>query len=299
MGKVIFKAKARKFNAGFLLIPATSADKQVLNEFCTTSGDKIITVTANLSRNNKTYDQCKTVFALCAILFQCNYDRIPNSTENKKMYESMLRMFAPKEPDLMNPDILVPIGLSQMSKMQAAQFINNLISLIVENCELSQDQQITVRQLFTEFKEHTSVGDGNPCDYDDEGNLLTIDEWCERNNVSMCTGIGGEDLQVCHIVSKGAREDLRDYPWNWLRMNHYEHLEIQHKKGWEELLSLYPHLGPRVKNAFIKGKQPMPLDVIKGLSKIGLLDDNFGTAYAYSKENNSLAEEALSAASCN
>ena len=110
----------------------------------------------------------------------------------------------------------------------------------------------------------------------------------------MCTGVGGEDLQLCHIVSKGARPDLRDYPWNWLRMNHYEHLEIQHKKGFEELLTLYPHLGPRVKNAFIQGKQPMPLDVIKGLSKIGLLDEGYGEMYEQQKEKD-LASQALEA----
>ena len=55
----------------------------------------------------------------------------------------------------------------------------------------------------------------------------------------------------------------------------HEHIEIQHKKGFEELLTLFPHLGPRVKNAFVQGKQPMPLDVQKGLAKIGLLDEGF------------------------
>ena len=237
MSKVIFKAKAMQFNNGCLLLPATSKDRELLDSFCTSLGNRYATVTANFSKNNKSYDQVKTVFALCSLLFKVNYDRVPNSDEQKKIYESLLREFAPKEPDLLNPDIEVPVHLSKMSKMEAAQFINSIFKLIIENCDLSDKDQITVRELFIEFKEQTSVGDGNPCDYDTDGNLLSIDEWCERNNVSMASGVA-DSLEIAHIVSKDKRADLRDCVWNFLRLTHYEHIEIQHKKGWNEFLSI-------------------------------------------------------------
>lgn len=270
MGKVVFKAKVKEFKNGCLLLPATPADKRILDAFCRESMDRYITVTANHAKNDKTYDQCKTVFALSAIIFECNYGRRPNGEENKSMYEALLREYAPREPDLLHPEVLVPVSLSKMSKIQAMNFINCLMSLIIENCDLTPDQQIDVRQLFIEFKKNSSVGKGNPCDYDENGNLLSEAEWRERNNVSMCTGIGGEDIELCHIVTKGARPDLRDLPWNWLAMSRFEHREIQHKQGWETLLQLYPHLGPRVKNAFIQGHQLIPIDVQKGLEAIGL-----------------------------
>ena len=138
--------------------------------------------------------------------------------------------------------------------------INSIFKLIIENCDLSDKDQITVRELFIEFKEQTSVGDGNPCDYDTDGNLLSIDEWCERNNVSMASGVA-DSLEIAHIVSKDKRADLRDCVWNFLRLTHYEHIEIQHKKGWNEFLSIYPHLIPRVNNAYDMSHELYPFDL--------------------------------------
>ena len=250
MPNVIFKAKARQFQNGCLLLPATEKDKQLLNSFCETLGNRYATVTANFAKNNKSYDQVKTVWALCTLLYQINYDRVPTETERNRMYESLLDDFAPKEPDLLHPEKERPIHLSRMSKMEAAQFINAIFNLIIENCDLTDKQQVSVRELFTEFKRETSIGVGNPCDYDAEGNLLSIDEWCERNNVSMASGVNDGTLEIAHIITKSKRPDIRDCVWNFLRLTHYEHLEIQHRKGWKELLSIYPHLIPRVKAAY-------------------------------------------------
>lgn len=263
MPKVIFKAKARQFNNGCLLLPATEGDKRILNSFCTTLGNRYATVTANFSKANKSYDQVKTVFALCTLLFEINYDRVPNSDELDRMYESLLREFAPKQPDLLNPEILVPIHLSKMSKMEAAQFINSIFNLIIENCDLTDKQQVSVRELFTEFKRETSVGEGNPCDYDSNGNLLSIEEWCERNNVSMASGVDDGTLEIAHIITKSAHPEYRDCVWNFLRLTHYEHLEIQHRKGWKELLSIYPHLIPRVKAAYDKAGELYPFTMVE------------------------------------
>ncbi len=249
--KISIRAVPHKFeNGSFLLLPATPAEKAMLDSYCEGFTNKYVTVTINVSRSNKTYDQVKTVFALCSILFQSQYDRKPTSEENQKFYESLLWDFADREPDLLHPEREVPIHLSKMSKMQAAQFINNIMALIIENCDLNDRQQIEVKELFQQFKAQTSVGEGNPCDYDEEGNLLSIDDWCERNNVSMASGVNDGTLEIAHIISKGSHPEYRDCVWNFLRLTHYEHLEIQHRKGWSELLKIYPHLLPRVKSAY-------------------------------------------------
>lgn len=268
MSKIIFKAKAMQFKNGCLLLPATEKDKVLLNSFCESLGNRYATVTANYSKNNKSYDQVKTVFALSSLLFKVNYDRVPTNEENERMYESLLRAFAPREPDLLNPEVEVPIHLSKMSKMDAAQFINAIFELIIENCDLTDKDQITVRELFTEFKEQTSVGEGNPCDYDSNGNYLSIDEWCERNNVSMASGINDGTLEIAHIITKSAHPEYRDCVWNFLRLTHYEHLEIQHRKGWKELLSIYPHLIPRVKAAYDMAHELYPFTMQEEFNQI-------------------------------
>ncbi len=269
MNKICIRAFPKKFpNGSFLLLPATPAEKSSLDTFCATIGSNFVTVTINSSRRNKTYDQVKTVFALCSIIFQCmNEGRKPTSKENRKMYESLLREFADKEPDIRHPEEEVPVHLSEMSKIQAARFINSLIGLIVEYCDLTDNQQVEVKELFQEFKKATSTGKGNPCDYDSDGNLLSVDDWCEINNVSMASGINDGTLEIAHIITKSAHPEYRNCVWNFLRLTHYEHLEIQHRKGWKELLSIYPHLIPRVKAAYDLAHEVYPFTMTEEFNK--------------------------------
>lgn len=264
MNKVSIRAVPKKFqNGSYLLLPATPAEKNALDVFCGSVGSKYVTVTLNCARGNKTYNQVKTVFALISLLFQSNYDRKPSNEESQKMYESLLLDYADKEPDLLHPERDVPVSLSRMSKRQASQFISSLFSLVIENCDLDDRQQVDVKSMFQEFKRNTSVGEGNPCDYDSAGALFSIDKWCEANNVSMASGVNDGTLEVAHIVSKGSHPEFRNCVWNFLRLTHYEHIEIQHRKGWNEFLSIFPHLIPRVKNAFDNAGEIYPFDLKK------------------------------------
>ena len=264
MNKIAIRAVPKKFqNGSYLLLPATPAEKNTLDVFCGSVGSKYVTVTLNCARGNKTYDQVKTVFALVSLLFQSNYDRKPSKDDSQKMYESLLWDYADREPDLLHPDREVPVHLSRMSKSQASQFINSLFALVIENCDLDASQQADMKSLFQDFKKNTSVGEGNPCDYSSSGELFDIDKWCEVNNVSMASGVNDGTLEVAHIVSKGSHPEYRNCVWNFLRLTHYEHIEIQHRKGWNEFLSVFPHLIPRVKNAFDKVGEIYPFDLEK------------------------------------
>lgn len=258
MDKVVFKAQPKKFsNGSYLFMPASVADKSLIDTFCEGYPKTYVTVEVHGSRGNKTYDQVKTVFALCSLLYQVNYGKKPNDEQRRQMYESLLWDFADKEPDIRHPERLVPIHLSRMSVTQASRFINDIFNLIIENCDLDDIQMTQVKELFETFKEHSSHGRYNPCDFNKDGQLYTVEEWCKVNNVSMASGVGG-DLEIAHIISKGAREDLRDCVWNFLRLTHEEHIGIQHQKGWQAFLEMFPHLKPRVKKAYDLAGEPYP-----------------------------------------
>jgi hypothetical protein len=63
--------------------------------------------------------------------------------------------------------------------------------------------------------------------------------------------------ELAHIVSVGAGGGARD-DWLWLILCSKCHLCIQHANGWEELLTLYPHIRPKVDRARERaGKKPL------------------------------------------
>ena len=122
--------------------------------------------------------------------------------------------------------------------------------------------------MFTEFIDWRGRQKRDPIDVDENGEWLTIDEWVKKNPASMASG-STETVQCCHIITKNHRPDLRECVWNLLRMTHYEHIEIQHRHGWERLLSLYPHLIPRVRAAYDRAGELYPFTVRDKFDKDG------------------------------
>lgn len=278
MSKILFKAKIREFKNGCLLLPATPADKRILDAFCRESMNSYITVTANHARGTKTYDQCKTVFALINLRFEINHNRKPTETEQAIEYSKLLWKYADRTEDPDDPENSIPVPLSQMNKIQAAHFISSIMAEIYEmtHGELSTYQEVELRQLFEEFHYATNCGDMNPIDYDTAGTELSEIEWRAKNHFSFASGVETEDLQLAHILSRGAHEAFRDCPWNWLMLTDYEHNQIQHSKGgWKKLLEMYPHLIPRVKNAYDKAHELYPHEIQVVLIKFGYLKEFF------------------------
>lgn len=289
--KVIFKAKAMQFKNGCLLLPATPADRRILDPFCQSAANHIITVTANYSRSNKTYDQVKTVFALVEIIFTCNFDRKPNQEECERLYKELLELYAERRECLLDVNKTEPVPLSKMTKHQASEFINALIHLIMKNCDLTESQSVDVKQIFEEFQQNEGFGEKNPIDYDESGELLSESEWREKNRYSFASGLIDETLQLHHIISKGARPDIKDCAWNWIMLTDYEHNRIYHDKGWETFLEMFPHCANRIKNAFDKGHQLYPLDLQDALKKLGLIQENGLDVEKKQEENTDIIEE--------
>ena len=274
--KITFKARAKEYKNGCLLIPATVVDKRLLDAFCRSAENSYVTVTATLKKNLKSYDQCKTIFALINLMFELNHDRKPTEQEQAFLYTKLLWKYADRMEDPDDPDTTIPISLSNMDKIQASHFINSIMAEIYENTHgsMSTYQELDLKELFEEFQAENGYGDLNPIDYDKDGNLLSEEEWREKNKFSFASGVRTEDLQLAHILSRGAHEAFRNCPWNWLMLTDYEHNQIQHAKGgWLKLLTLYPHLAPRVKNAYDTARELYPHEIQVAFIKLGLLKE--------------------------
>ena len=314
MAKVSFRAIPKKFNNGsYLLIPATQLDKSCLNQFCDGVNNRYVTVTVNYARGTKSYDQVKTIFALINIRFQLEHYRNPTDTEQAFEYSKLLWKYAERGPVQEGSDELAPISLSRMSKSQAASFIGSIIADIYEyaGSSLTDTQQIELKEIFEEFTAANAYGVGNPIDYDKEGNLLSMDEWREKNHFSFASGVDTEDLQLHHILSRGAHKAYEDTAWNWIMLTEEEHMRIIHAKGgWKKFILIFPHTAKRIKNAYDMAHEMYPREIQEAFIEIGLIDKNsdeiteestepsFENMEPVVKENlttESLAEQALSA----
>ena len=276
MSKVVFKAKAMQFKNGALLIPATPRDKVILNSFAETLGNRYATVTANFNRANKSYDQVKTVFALIGIRFFIQYHRYPTETEQAIIYSNFLWKYAPKMPNPLDPNEEIPIPLSQMSKSDAAIFISGIMGDIYEFAgdDMSDTTAVQLSQIFEEFHAANGYGVGNPIDYDENGTLLSEDEWRKRNHFSFASGVSTEDLQLHHILSRGAHKQFEHCAWNWIMLTDYEHNRIIHNRGgWQKFLEIYPHCAKRIKNAYDMAKEMYPHEIQIELIKLGLINE--------------------------
>lgn len=309
MGKISFRAIPKKFaNGSYLLLPATQMDRSVLDTFSESVGQKYLTVTVNYARGNKSYDQVKTVFALIDLRFEIQHHRKPTDKEQALVYSRLLWKYAERVPDLLNPDELTPVSLSDMSRRQAASFIGSIIADIYEYAGnvLTDTQQVELKEVFQEFIAGNAYGIGNPIDYDKEGNMLSEEEWREKNHFSFASGVDVEILQLHHCLSRGAHPEFEHCSWNWIMLTEEEHMRIIHAKGgWKKFLLIFPHLAKRVKNAYDMAHELYPREIQEALIEIGLIDKNsdeikeepnFDNMEPVVKDNTeSLAEQALSA----
>ena len=312
MSKVSFRALPKKFaNGSYLLLPATKADRNILDQFCVNCEGKYLTVTANYARGNKSYDQVKTVFALINLRFELQHHRKPTDTEQALVYSYLLNKYADRVPSPLNPEKTVAVSLSEMSKSQAASFIGSIIADIYEYAgnTLTDTQEIELKEIFEEFTAANAFGVGNPIDYDKEGNLLSMDEWREKNHFSFASGVDVEDLQLHHILSRGAHPQYENIAWNWIMLTEEEHMRIIHAKGgWKKFILIFPHTAKRIKNAYDMAREMYPREIQEAFIEIGLIDKNseeiteestgpsFDDMEPVAKNSTeSLAEQALSA----
>lgn len=303
MSAISFRAKPKKFsNGSYLLLPATISDKKILDQFSENAKNRYVNVSATLANPNKTYDQVKTVFALINIRFQIQHHRNPTDMEKALVYSGLLKKYAPKALDPTTNN-LESISLSHMNKSQAAMFIGSIIADIYEYAGniLTDTQSVELKEIFEEFQASYGHGIGNYFDYKQNGELFSEREWREKNHFSFASGLSTEDLQLHHILSRGAHPEYKDIAWNWIMLTEEEHMRIIHAKGgWKEFILIFPHTAKRIKNAYDMAHEMYPREIQEAFIEIGLIDKNSDVITEESAgpsfdDIESLAKQALSA----
>lgn len=258
MNKISIRALVSKNTHSYEFKPATPADKTVLDMFFQESLGKYVTLTCSQRKGTKTYDQVKTVWALIYILYESMNNGKPNTEQAAQLYAALINDYAPREPNPLHKGEDMPVTLSRMSKQQAAVFIQSIINELSLHHTLSPDAQVDLQELFASFQEYKGNFDNDPVDYAANGELLSLPEWLERNPVSMASG-RRENLEVAHILTKGAYPQFEKCVWNMIRLTHDEHIGIMHnqishngeitKDEWDLFLQIYPHLRKRIERA--------------------------------------------------
>ncbi len=246
---IVITAVARKFTNGYLLVPATAADKKTLDLMCEGVGERTVRLSAQVNKPRKSFDQVKAVFALVEAIFQADHNRKPTEHEKALYYTYLLNEYGDKELVSVSGGEPIPhaIGLSAMTKAQASRFISSLIAHVCQMCDLPDHLAAEVSTLMVAFTAYRGLMDEDDADKDADGIYLSVKEWVEKNTYSHATG-RTDGLEIAHIVSKGTAPQFRDCVWNFLRLTHEEHME-QHKKGWDYMFNLYPHIKGRVQRA--------------------------------------------------
>lgn len=211
-----------------------------------------------VAARDRTFKQNRAIWALITVIFRSMHGRKPTEEEKHDLYLDVLDMYAEKVPNRFT-GALRPVHLSESDVYQAGRIITHLMGVLVEYCDLnvsdengqdiSADLQADVRTIFNRWQEWRGGLARDPMDYDEEGNELDIVDWIKKHPVSDATGTNTGNLQLCHIVSRGADATAIDKPWNWIRLESSLHLGVQHQNGWVKFLEMYPHLRSRVLRA--------------------------------------------------
>jgi len=156
--------------------------------------------------------------------------------------------------------IFVSRSSGELTTVEFARFIQ----AIVIECQ-THVPAVEIRDIWILFTEWRFAQEKDPL----EGTYYGPEDYKEKH--PCCEGCGryllttdkeGTDHhagELAHIVSVGAGGGVgsRD-DWIWLMLCTKCHLCTQHANGWEDLLTLYPHLRPKVDRARERsGKKPL------------------------------------------
>ena len=188
MNKISIRAVPKKFdNGSYLLLPATPNDKRLLDLFASEVGNNYVRITLSDVKGDKTYDQVRTVWALIDILYEIENGSKPTVREASLAYAHLIEMYAPLVDNPMDPSKKIRLTLSLMNKYEASNFVNCIMKECMEKMGIAPDKAliVDVQDLFTEFIEWRGRQKKDPMDVDENGEWLTIDEWCKKNPASM------------------------------------------------------------------------------------------------------------------
>lgn len=189
-----------------------------------------------LPNRTKTDKQRATVWKLVECIFASMEGRKPCTEEREETYRDLLEVYAPREPSKIRADGTHPVHLSKMDSVQAAQFIDALLTHLASECGLATDIQAEVRGILFEWERWRGEAD---TDYLDG---VKASDW--RPVYSEASGLAG-GVDKHHILSRGAYPQYADKAWNLLALTREEH-EFFHSAGMDRFMARYPHLEGRI-----------------------------------------------------
>lgn len=201
----------------------------------------------------RTFKQMRAIWKLVEVIFMNDSEnhRKPTQEEKYELYLDLLDIYGDKKPNRFKRGSLRSVRISESDTMEASRFIEGLLYHISTQCSLPLDLQATVRSVLYQWqvwrgKQTVDINDGR-----DIGQLREMARYSEAS------GRCGQ-IELAHIVSRGSDAQDIDESWNLIALTHEEHRQVQHQKGWDNFLQLYPHLRGRVERARERaGKLPL------------------------------------------
>lgn len=196
----------------------------------------------------RTIKQLATLKAIESLLYWSHNNMFPpRSTDLAGYHQSIMELAGIRELDpSCGKAVLLTTSNPRCTTEHMNRFIEIAVTLAIESDlppnMIEPATEMDFITLYREwYKARTATAD---CDG------LTKDEYKKRFPYDEFNCIAEtEDLQIMHIVSKGAGADVIDESWNWIRGPSYLHIQIQHQHGWEPILQEFPHIIPKVERA--------------------------------------------------
>jgi len=257
MNTVSIRGLLKRTPNGYMVIPATKCDYTMLSMYSDKADGKYISMEFKGSRGTKSYAQIKTAWALITYIFIATKGYKPTKEQAKQLEQELLNLYGDTKASILKEGETVPLGMSEMNKMQLARFIQSLVQHLHECCMnslLSADDMVNVQEVFAEWQSYISLQEVDPTDFDENGEYLSLEDYRRTHPISYASGrttdASGSPLEIAHIVSRGSDPAFANCCWNVMMLTHEEHLEIMHEEGWNGLIARYPHIRGRVERAF-------------------------------------------------
>lgn len=195
--------------------------------------------------HKRTFKQLAAIWKLIEVIFESENKRLPLKVEKYELYLDLLELYADKIPNRYN-NALRSIHVSEQNTIAASHFLEGLLFHLTTMCDLSQNQESTVRSVLYDWEIWRGKLDH---DINDD---RTPEEM--RKYVVFSEASGRPNVDFHHIISRGACPLAIDKAWNLVALTRDEH-NLFHAKGWDYFLEKYPHLRGKFNKAKEKSYQ--------------------------------------------
>lgn len=230
-----------KDGTSFVIAPCDFKDRVLFDKLLGT-GKEYFTAELATPIQARSYKQLRTVWKLVDLIWKSQNQFPATEKEKQELYEDLKSEYAFQRPSRVNPNKLVPVGMSEADTKDGAFFIQNLIYHLADLCDIKDIyEQTEVRAVITEWQEWRATLDKDP--FDD----LSEFEYRAMHVVSEASGKGG-NLHKHHIITRGSDTADTDKAWNWVMLTEEEH-QYFHRCGWVAFLERFPNLRGKFERA--------------------------------------------------